>query len=86
MRGNRGEIGRKSDRHLRAYVLCKGRLVHASRSTPTGIASPISAVPPPADPVFAAKDDFIRRHKLAIWRFSDHWRQHKPDAFVQGCG
>jgi len=61
----------------------------ADSSTPPvrrlpGSPLPSSVVPPPADPVFAAKDDFIRRHKLVIWKFSDRWRQHKPDAFVQG--
>jgi putative NIF3 family GTP cyclohydrolase 1 type 2 len=40
--------------------------------------------PPPADPVFSAKDDFIRKHNLVVWRFSDHWRLRTPDPFVQG--
>jgi putative NIF3 family GTP cyclohydrolase 1 type 2 len=43
-----------------------------------------TAVPSLPDPVFTAKEDFIRKHSLVIWRFSDHWRLHKPNAFVQG--
>ncbi|QHS52058.1 Nif3-like dinuclear metal center hexameric protein [Edaphobacter sp. 12200R-103] len=39
---------------------------------------------PPPDPVFSAKDSFIEKHKLVVWRFSDHWRFHKPDPFSQG--
>src|SRR5580700_733681 len=33
----------------------------------------------PADPVLAAKRDFIRKNGLVVWRFSDHWRLRKPD-------
>lgn len=43
---------------------------------------------PPADPVrdavFEAKNALIAKHKLVIWRFSDHWRMRKPDPFAQG--
>lgn len=42
------------------------------------------SVPSPSDPVFTAKADFIRKHNLVVWRFSDHWRLHKPNAFEQG--
>jgi putative NIF3 family GTP cyclohydrolase 1 type 2 len=41
-------------------------------------------VPPPSDPVFMAKADFIREHGLIVWRFGDHWRARRPDAFTQG--
>lgn len=40
--------------------------------------------PPPPDPVFSGKEDFIKQHKLVVWRFSDHWRLRKPDPFSQG--
>ena len=43
-----------------------------------------SSSTPSADPVFAAKDDFIKRHGLVLWRFSDHWRLRKPDPLAQG--
>ena len=37
-----------------------------------------------ADPVFAAKDDFIRKNNLVVWRFSDHWRLRTPDPLAMG--
>jgi putative NIF3 family GTP cyclohydrolase 1 type 2 len=40
--------------------------------------------PPPPDPVFLAKDAFIKKHNLVVWRFSDHWRLRTPDPFAQG--
>jgi putative NIF3 family GTP cyclohydrolase 1 type 2 len=43
-----------------------------------------AAAEPPRDAVFAAKDAFITKHKLVVWRFSDHWRLRTPDPFAQG--
>jgi putative NIF3 family GTP cyclohydrolase 1 type 2 len=40
--------------------------------------------PPPADPVFAAKREFIRANRLVVWRFSEHWRLVTPNPFAQG--
>jgi putative NIF3 family GTP cyclohydrolase 1 type 2 len=34
--------------------------------------------------VFAAKNDFIAKHKLVVFRLSDHWQQRRPDPRVQG--
>src|ERR1700761_7359826 len=51
---------------------------------PGSTAPATSPSPPPADPVFSAKDDFIRKHNLVVWRFSDHWRLRTPDPFAQG--
>jgi putative NIF3 family GTP cyclohydrolase 1 type 2 len=45
-------------------------------------AGPAAASPP--DPVFAAKQDFIKTHNLVVWRFSDHWRLRKPDPLALG--
>jgi putative NIF3 family GTP cyclohydrolase 1 type 2 len=44
------------------------------------------ATPPPStsDPVFTAKNEFIRTNKLVVWRFSEHWRRRTPDPFVVG--
>jgi putative NIF3 family GTP cyclohydrolase 1 type 2 len=36
------------------------------------------------DPVFAAKQAFIREHHLIIWRFHDHWHARKPDGIRRG--
>ena len=46
------------------------------------VAEPATPVRP--DPVFSAKDEFIRKNNLIVWRFSDHWRQRTPDPFAQG--
>ncbi len=40
--------------------------------------------PPPSDPVFTAKNDFIKKHNLVVFRFSDNWRLRPPDPFAQG--
>ena len=41
---------------------------------------------PPAgpDPILTAKNDFVKNNGLVIWRFSDHWRQRKPDPLSIG--
>jgi putative NIF3 family GTP cyclohydrolase 1 type 2 len=36
-------------------------------------------VPAAPDPIFAAKNEFIKNNQLVVWRFSDHWRQRTPD-------
>jgi putative NIF3 family GTP cyclohydrolase 1 type 2 len=51
---------------------------------PASTTPPAPVTPPPSDPVFSAKDAFIRKHNLVVWRFSDHWRLRKPDPFAQG--
>ena len=54
-------------------------------AAPAAAAEARTAAPPPRpDPVFAAKQDFIARHRLVVWRFSDHWRRRTPDPFAQG--
>jgi putative NIF3 family GTP cyclohydrolase 1 type 2 len=45
-----------------------------------------SPAPPGPDPVFTAKNDFIRRNGLVVWRFSEHWRRRTPDPFALGIG
>ena len=40
--------------------------------------------PPPPDPVFSAKDAFLKKHNLVVFRLSDHWRLRNPDPFAQG--
>jgi putative NIF3 family GTP cyclohydrolase 1 type 2 len=42
------------------------------------------ATPPSSDAVFTAKNEFIKTNNLVVWRFSDHWRLHRPDPFAQG--
>ena len=36
------------------------------------------------DPVWAAKEKFIRDHKLVVWRFHDHWHMRQPDGVMEG--
>jgi putative NIF3 family GTP cyclohydrolase 1 type 2 len=36
------------------------------------------------DPVWAAKEKFIRDHKLVVWRFHDHWHMRRPDGVMEG--
>ena len=43
-----------------------------------------AAAAPAADPVFAAKSEFIRNNRLVVWRLSDHWRLRTPEPFAQG--
>jgi putative NIF3 family GTP cyclohydrolase 1 type 2 len=63
----------------------------AGRGSGTGAAGAVAPLPgaaprpaPNADPVFAAKADFIEKHGLVIWRFSDNWRARRPDPFATG--
>jgi putative NIF3 family GTP cyclohydrolase 1 type 2 len=41
-------------------------------------------VPAAPDPIFTAKNEFIRKNQLVVWRFSDHWRQRIPDPLSIG--
>lgn len=43
-----------------------------------------TGAPTRLDPVFTAKNDFIARHNLVIFRLSDHWRARTPDPLTQG--
>jgi putative NIF3 family GTP cyclohydrolase 1 type 2 len=36
------------------------------------------------DPIFSAKNEFIIRNNLVVFRLSDHWRQRRPDPLAQG--
>jgi putative NIF3 family GTP cyclohydrolase 1 type 2 len=40
--------------------------------------------PAAPDPVFTAKNEFIKNNQLVVWRFSDHWRQRIPDPLTIG--
>ena len=51
---------------------------------PNAAAAGPPAAPPPPDPVFAGKENFIRKHKLVVLRLSDHWKSREPDPFAQG--
>src|SRR4029079_4361333 len=36
------------------------------------------------DPVYAGKNAFIEKHKLAVFRLTQHWNQRTPDPRAQG--
>jgi putative NIF3 family GTP cyclohydrolase 1 type 2 len=57
----------------------------AGRGGGRGTAS-APASPQTDDPVFAAKNAFIEKHGLVVFRLSDHWRVRRPDPFSQGLG
>jgi putative NIF3 family GTP cyclohydrolase 1 type 2 len=40
--------------------------------------------PPPPDPVYAGKNAFIDKHKLVVFRLTQHWNQRRPDPRAQG--
>jgi hypothetical protein len=44
------------------------------------------AAPPPPDPVYAAKNAFIEKHGLVVFRLNEHWRLRRPDPFTLGLG
>lgn len=36
------------------------------------------------DPVYAAKSALIKKHRLVVWRFHDHWHMRRPDGILTG--
>jgi putative NIF3 family GTP cyclohydrolase 1 type 2 len=54
------------------------------RGFPGGPPPPTPAEPPSPDPVFTAKDDFIRKNRLIVFRLSDHWSLRTPNPFALG--
>jgi putative NIF3 family GTP cyclohydrolase 1 type 2 len=40
--------------------------------------------PPRPDPIYAAKNEFLKKNGLIVFRLSDHWRLRRPDPFAQG--
>jgi putative NIF3 family GTP cyclohydrolase 1 type 2 len=43
-----------------------------------------AGTPPPADPVYAGKNAFIEKHKLVVFRLTQHWNARTPDPRAQG--
>ena len=56
----------------------------ADLPTPPAGRGRATATPPSPDPVFAAKNEFIRTNNLVVWRFSEHWRLRTPNPFTTG--
>ena len=60
-----------------------------ARTPPAGRGGGRGAPPPPdapprTDPVYAAKNAFIEKHGLVVFRLNEHWRLRRPDPFVHG--
>ena len=36
------------------------------------------------DDAYRYKVELLNKHKIAIWRFHDHWHAHKPDGIIMG--
>jgi hypothetical protein len=36
------------------------------------------------DPVWAAKEKFVRDHNMVVFRFHDHWHARRPDGILEG--
>ncbi len=51
---------------------------------PTFYARGDARMPPSSDCIFDAKNDFIAKHGLVVFRLTDHWRQRTPDPFTEG--
>lgn len=56
----------------------------AGRGRGAGPAAAAPPPPPPPDRVFTAKNDFITRNGLVVYRLSDHWRARTPDPLATG--
>ena len=83
-------LGRAAKAGANLIVSCEPTF-YARADSPTPPARPdpgpgasTSSPQPASDPVFSAKDAFIKKHNLVVWRFSDHWRLRAPDPFAQG--
>ena len=68
-------------------IITSGPTFYARADTPALVTkgdAGQAAAPAAPDAVFAAKDDFIRKNNLVVWRFTEHWRARRPDPFSQG--
>lgn len=67
------------------FVITAQPTFYGRADVPTPPAGRGANPPPPApDPVFSAKHAFIAKNNLTIFRFSEHWRQRRPDPLAQG--
>jgi hypothetical protein len=57
---------------------------YSKTDTPTGSGGRRGGPPPAPDAILKAKNEFIEKNGLTVWRFSDHWRQRKPNPFAIG--
>jgi len=67
-----------------ANFVITGEPTFYARSDSSSPAPGRGGTPAAPDPIFRAKNDFIRTNGLVIWRFRDHWRLRNPDPFAIG--
>jgi putative NIF3 family GTP cyclohydrolase 1 type 2 len=67
-------------------IITSGPTFYSRTDSPTPPAGRGRATTSPSasDPVFTAKNEFIRNNNLVVWRFSEHWRRRTPDPFTLG--
>jgi putative NIF3 family GTP cyclohydrolase 1 type 2 len=67
---------------LRAAVKSGANVVITAQPTFYGKAD--AANPARPDPILTAKNEFIAKNGLVVFRLSEHWRLRQPDPLVQG--
>jgi putative NIF3 family GTP cyclohydrolase 1 type 2 len=78
------DVMRRAVRLGANLIVTSGPTFYSRADTATPPVGRGATVPPPPDPVFAAKHEFIEANHLVVWRFSDHWRLRTPDPFAEG--
>ena len=67
------------------FVITAQPTFYSRADTPSPPVGRGAAPPVPVpDRVFSAKNDFITKNNLVVFRLSDHWRQRQPDPLAQG--
>jgi putative NIF3 family GTP cyclohydrolase 1 type 2 len=82
-------LGRAVKAGANLIITCEPTFyTHGDSPTPPVRRGLPGATPEPtaADPVFSAKNEFLRKHNLVVWRFSEHWRLRQPNPYAQGLG
>ena len=80
------DVIRRAVRAGANLIITSGPTFYSRADRPTAPAGrgQAAATPPSPDPVFAAKNEFIKTNNLVVWRFSDHWRLRTPNPFTTG--
>ena len=81
----RRRVERARHRRLGAHAAGAGAAAVGRAAAAAGRAAAAAPpTPPPPDPVYAGKNDFIAKHKLVVFRLTQHWNQRKPDPRAAG--
>ena len=67
------------------FVITAQPTFYGRADVPTPPPSRGAVAPAPiSDPVFTAKQQFIDKNRLVVFRLSEHWKERQPDPLVQG--